>query len=34
MDYPDFLGVMCDEARSDWKSYLWRQRLQASAKAS
>ena len=27
MDYPDFLELMCDEARSEWKQYLWRQRL-------
>ena len=34
VDYPYFLGLMCDEARSEWKGYLWRQRLKAPAKAS
>ena len=26
----DFLGLMSDEARSEWKDYLWRQRLKAA----
>ncbi len=34
IDYQDFLGFMGDEARSEWKDYLWRQRLKAPAKAS
>jgi hypothetical protein len=34
IDYQDFLGLMCDEARSEWKDYLWRQRLKPSPKAS
>jgi hypothetical protein len=32
VDYQDFLGLMCDEARSQWKDYLWRQRLKTSPK--
>jgi hypothetical protein len=31
VDYQDFLGLMCDEARSEWKDYLWRQRLKAAS---
>jgi hypothetical protein len=31
LDYPDFLGRLCDEARSEWKEYLWRQHLKATA---
>ena len=34
LEYLDFLGFMCDEARSEWKLHLWRQRLKASAKLS
>ncbi len=30
LDYQDFLGLMSDEARSEWKDYLWRQRLKAA----
>lgn len=30
MDYLDFLGVMCDDARSEWKRHLWQQRFSAS----
>lgn len=25
--FQDYLGRMCDEARSEWKEYLWKQRL-------
>lgn len=32
LDYHDFLGFMCDEARSEWKQHLWRQTLKASSK--
>ena len=34
VDYQYFLGLICDPARSEWKDYLWRQRLKAPAKAS
>jgi hypothetical protein len=34
LDYPDFLGLMCDEARSEWRTYLWHQRLKSAPKAS
>ena len=34
VDFQYFLGLMGDEARSEWKDYLWRQSLKASAKAS
>jgi hypothetical protein len=34
VDYQYFLGLMCDQARSEWKDHLWRQRLKASARAS
>ena len=27
LEYKDFLGLMCDEARSEWKTFLWRQRM-------
>ena len=30
LDYQDFLGLMSGEARSEWKDYLWRQRLKAA----
>jgi hypothetical protein len=31
VDYQDFLGLMCDEARSEWKASLWRHRLKAAS---
>lgn len=34
LSYQDFLGLMSDQARSEWKDYLWRQHLKTSAKAS
>lgn len=34
VDYQYFLGLMSDEARSEWKDYLWRQRLKVSAQVS
>lgn len=34
LDYQAFLGYMSDEARSDWKDYLWRQRVKRTAKQS
>ena len=34
LDYPDFLGFMCDEARSEWQTHLWQQRLKASMRFS
>jgi hypothetical protein len=34
VDYQEFLGMMGDEARSEWKAYRWRQRLKTSAKAN
>ena len=30
MEYLDFLGIMCDEARSEWKRHLWQQRFKLS----
>lgn len=32
LDYQAFLGMMCDEARSEWRFYLWQQRLKAATK--
>jgi hypothetical protein len=32
--FDDFLGLMVDEARSEWKEYLWRQPLKHAPKAS
>ena len=32
LEYQDFLELICDEARSEWRTYLWRQRLKGSAK--
>ncbi len=34
LDYPEFLGFMCDEARSEWQIHLWQQRLKASTRFS
>jgi transposase InsO family protein len=30
LDFQSFLGFMCDEARSEWKHHLWRQRLKTN----
>ena len=32
VDFQTFLGFMCDEARSEWKNMLWRQRHNSAAK--
>jgi hypothetical protein len=32
VDFQTFLGFMCDEARSEWKNMLWRQRHQRAGK--
>jgi hypothetical protein len=32
ISYDDFLGRMIDEARSEWKTYLWNQQLKRIAK--
>ena len=34
VDFQYFLGLMSDEARSEWKDYLWRHSLKGSSKAS
>jgi len=34
VDFQLFLGLMSDEARSEWKAFLWRQTLKGAAKAS
>ena len=34
VDFQDFLGLMSDEARSEWKDYLWRHTLKGTPKAS
>jgi hypothetical protein len=34
VDFQDFLGLMSDEARSEWKDYLWRHSLKGTPKAS
>jgi hypothetical protein len=33
MDYSEFLGTMCDEARSEWKRYVWNLSLKAASKS-
>jgi hypothetical protein len=34
MAFDDFLDLMVDEARSEWKEYVWRQQLKNTPKAN